>query len=104
MTHSRPSVSPEIEQNELTAAVKDIVKARVQLFGLRANMAEDCANAVLEDLLRSQGGDSYYLPKLKPCRLAALADFTGDNYAEVCTQHGITRRTLRRWLQEESEK
>jgi Mor family transcriptional regulator len=81
----------------LRAELTDVV---VQQLGIKGPEAIVTAEALLRGLMTRLGGQGIYIPA--PPRsernAAILGDFKGNNAAEVCTKHGISRRTLYRIL------
>ncbi|MCC5809880.1 MAG: helix-turn-helix domain-containing protein [Ectothiorhodospiraceae bacterium] len=78
--------------------VQDCLRTR----GVSNQVAEDSARAVTERVMLRYGGTPQYVSKTRrqERREAALRDFSGDNHDAVCRRHGISRRTLYRWLAE----
>lgn len=81
----------------LLAELTDVVR---QQLGMKGPDAIVTAEALLRGLMNSMGGQGIYIPA--PSRTernaAILDDFKGNNAAEVCCKHGISRRTLYRIL------
>ena len=84
-------------QDLLRAELTDVVRDQL---GIQGPQAIQTAEALLRGLMTRLGGQGIYIPA--PPRTernaAILTDFRGNNASEVCTKHGISRRTLYRIL------
>lgn len=84
-------------QHQLLAELTDVVR---QQLGMKGPDAIVTAEALFRGLMNRVGGQEIYIPA--PPRTernaAILGDFKGNNAAEVCTKHDISRRTLYRIL------
>ena len=96
-TDSHTKTTKDNSQDLLRAELTDVVR---QQLGLKGPEAIQTAEAILSGLMTRLGGQGVYIPA--PPRTernaAILSDFRGNNAAEVCTKHDISRRTLYRIL------
>lgn len=84
-------------QDLLRAELTDVVREQL---GIQGPQAIQTAEALLRGLMSRLGGQDIYIPA--PPRserhAAILADFRGDNAAEVRAKYGISKSTLYRLL------
>lgn len=80
---------------------RDIIARGIhRALGLHPRLATEAAAVAYEELREEYASDKLYFPNRDPFRQEKiLADFTGDNHAEVCRKHRISQRTLERYLQ-----
>lgn len=88
----------EFSEDDLAAWHIDLTAAISEGTGLQEHFASQIAEAALRKLQARRGGRRSYLPTLGPEeRHAAIRDaFRGNNHQEVCSEHGISKRTLYR--------
>lgn len=80
-----------------------LVRAIRRACGLTERYAVPIATQLQRDL-REHYGEKLYLSSRTAAdrRDEILADFDGENHADVCRQHRISRRTLYRLLQDDA--
>lgn len=95
-THTT-NTSPNNSYDVLRAELTDVVK---QQLGLHGSQAIKTADALLRGLMERMGGQGIYIPTTPRSErhAAILMDFAGNNAAEVCAKHGISKSTLYRLL------
>ena len=86
--------------SEVLTTLREEIIAAATRAGLDPRASEDVARNVEERLRTTCGGDEHYIPApdRESLRERVLTDFTGQNHAEVCRRHGISRATLYRYL------
>lgn len=87
-------------QNELIEIITCEVERGAVMVGVNARGARDLAKAVAERIMIAAGGRQLYVPRRDAVsdRQACVMEFNGRNHAELCRRYGISRRTLRRWV------
>lgn len=93
-THKPPQ---QTSQDLLRAELTDVVREQL---GIQGPQAIQTAEALLRGLMSRMGGQGIYIPMPPRSELhaAILADFRGDNAAEVRSKYGISKSTLYRIL------
>lgn len=67
--------------------------------GLHEHIAMPIAERVFDQLADRFGQERVYFTRsLRTRRERVLADFDGTNFSAVCRKHGISRRTLYRYI------
>lgn len=87
--------------NEFIELLEHEAEAVMVFGGVPAAIARDLARSLSDRIMRAAGGDSPYIPCRRLRRLDALADLrAGMDTASVARKHGVSRRTVQRWMVE----
>lgn len=89
-------------ENNRDFLISTITRVVRQATGLHEHFSCEIANAVVDELGRQHGCEKIYIPAVPKSvkREAVLSDFDGRNGDRVCRQHGISKATLYRYVNE----
>lgn len=84
---------------------EDLKRALREAFALPARDVDRFTEGFAREFARKHGGDDRYIAKgsRRQRRQEALQMFNGNNHDDVCAAVGISRATLYRYLQEQTD-